>query len=180
PLRHLLLGAGREPARHVARCEARAVHQAHPQRAARRARGRGRLTRLEHQRLELTRVTLHVVTAGRGAPLLLLHGRPETWHEWRKVIALLTDHYRVVAPDLPGLGESSPPQSYDKKSIGADLREMCEQLQLEPFHLVGHDWGGPCAFALACAAPRAVRTLTILDVTIPGIGPDISQGGRRW
>jgi pimeloyl-ACP methyl ester carboxylesterase len=57
---------------------------------------------------------------------------------------------------------------------------MCERLDLGRFHLVGHDWGGPSAFALACAAPQSIRTLAILDVTIPGIGPDISQGGRRW
>jgi len=57
---------------------------------------------------------------------------------------------------------------------------MCAQLGLERFHLVGHDWGGPTAFALACAIPGSVRSLTVLDVKIPGIGPDISQGGRRW
>lgn len=57
---------------------------------------------------------------------------------------------------------------------------MCERLQLGRFHLVGHDWGGPTAFALACARPDRVRSLAILDVTIPGIGPDLSQGGRRW
>jgi pimeloyl-ACP methyl ester carboxylesterase len=111
---------------------------------------------------------------------VLLHGWPQTWHEWRKVMPLLATRYRIVAPDLPGLGASSPPPSYDKKSIGADLREICNALGLDTFHLVGHDWGGPCAFALACAAPQSVRTLSILDVTIPGIGPDISQGGRRW
>lgn len=136
--------------------------------------------RLEHRTLRLTRVELHVVSAGAGFPVVLLHGWPQTWHEWRRLIPLLAGRYRLVAPDLPGLGASSRPPTYDKKSIGADLREMCEQLKLEHFHLVGHDWGGPCAFALACAAPRAVRTLAILDVTIPGIGPDISQGGRRW
>jgi len=109
-----------------------------------------------------------------------LHGWPQTSHAWRKLIPLLAERYRVVVPDLPGLGDSSPPPSYDKKTIGSELREMCEQLDLRSFHLVGHDWGGPSAFALACAAPQAVRTLTVLDVTIPGIGPDISQGGRRW
>jgi len=84
-------------------------------------------------------------------------------------------------PDLPGLGDSSIPSGgYDKKTIAADLVQMCERLALERFHLVGHDWGGPTAFALACAIPNSVRTLSILDVTIPGIGPDISQGGRRW
>jgi pimeloyl-ACP methyl ester carboxylesterase len=136
---------------------------------------------VEHQTLRLTRVALHVVTAGSGVPVVLLHGWPQTWYEWRKLIPLLADRYRLVAPDLPGLGESSrPADGYDQKSIASDLREMCQQLDLGPSHLVGHDFGGPCAFALARAAPQSVRTLAILDVTIPGIGPDISQGGRRW
>ena len=136
---------------------------------------------MEHQSLRLSRVVLHVVTAGEGEPVVLLHGWPQTWHEWRKVIPLLRQSYRFVVPDLPGLGDSSRPAGgYDKKSIAADLGEMCERLQLGRFHLVGHDWGGPSAFALACALPERVRTLTVLDVTIPGVGPDISQGGRRW
>jgi pimeloyl-ACP methyl ester carboxylesterase len=136
---------------------------------------------LQHHTLRLKRVSLHVVTAGSGVPLVLLHGWPQTWHEWRKVIPALAARYRVVAPDLPGLGESSRPEGgYDKKTIAADLVEMCHALDLKRFHLVGHDWGGPTAFALACAIPQSVRTLSILDVTLPGIGPDISQGGRRW
>ena len=134
-----------------------------------------------HQTLRLARVTLHVAGAGSGVPVVLLHGWPQTWHEWRKVIPLLAGRYRLIVPDLPGLGDSSQPAGgYDKKTIAADLQEMCERLELGRFHLVGHDWGGPTAFALACAMPAAVRSLAILDVTIPGIGPDISQGGRRW
>src|SRR5439155_3356493 len=160
PVRHLLFGAGGEPAGHVARREARTVRASWPQgRPARRARRRRGLTPLEHRTLKLKRVTLHVVIAGAGIPVVLLHGWPETWHEWRKLIPLLADRYRLVMPDLPGLGESSRPDAYDKKSIGADLREMCEQLALDRFHLVGHDWGGPCAFALALAASQIVRSL---------------------
>ena len=138
---------------------------------------------MEHRSLRLSRAELHVVLAGAsaGEPVVLLHGWPETWHEWRKIVPLLAGRYRLVVPDLPGLGASSQPAGgYDKRTIAADLREMCERLDLASFHLVGHDWGGPTAFALACAIPDRVRTLTILDVTIPGIGPDISQGGRRW
>lgn len=136
---------------------------------------------VEHQTLHLSRLALHVVTAGSGVPVLLLHGWPQTWHEWRKVMPLLAGNHRLVMPDLPGLGDSGRPDSgYDKKTLALDLREMCERLRLGRFHLVGHDWGGPTAFALACADPASVRTLTILDVTIPGIGPDISQGGKRW
>ena len=112
---------------------------------------------------------------------MLLHGWPQTSHEWRKVAPLLSGGHRLIMPDLPGLGDSSiPADGYDKKTIAADLVEMCKQLGLQRFHLVGHDWGGPTAFALACAIPDVVRSLSILDVTIPGIGPDISQGGRRW
>jgi pimeloyl-ACP methyl ester carboxylesterase len=136
---------------------------------------------IEHQTLRLSRLALHVVTAGSGVPVVLLHGWPQTWHEWRKVMPLLAGRHRLVVPDLPGLGDSGRPErGYAKKMLALDLREMCERLQLGRFHLVGHDWGGPTAFALACAVPAAVATLTILDVTLPGIGPDISQGGKRW
>ena len=136
---------------------------------------------IEHQTLRLSRLSMHVAAAGAGTPVLLLHGWPQTWHEWRKVLPLLAGQYRVIMPDLPGLGDSSRPvDGYDKKTLVLDLVEMCEQLQLGRFHLVGHDWGGPTAFALARAHTAQVRTLTILDVTLPGIGPDISQGGKRW
>ena len=122
-----------------------------------------------------------MVIEGSGDPVVLLHGWPQTSHEWRKIVPLLSHRYRLIAPDLPGLGDSSiPPDGYDKKALAGDLVGMCAQLGLGRFHLVGHDWGGPTAFALACAMPDSVRTLSILDVTIPGIGPDISQGGRRW
>jgi pimeloyl-ACP methyl ester carboxylesterase len=136
---------------------------------------------MEHRSLRLSRVQLHVKLAGAGTPVVLLHGWPQTSHEWRGLAPFLADRYRLVMPDLPGLGESSIPEGgYDKKTLAADLAEMCARLGLGRFHLVGHDWGGPTAFALACAIPGSVRSLAILDVTIPGIGPDISQGGRRW
>ena len=136
---------------------------------------------ITHQTLDLSRVRLHVASVGSGVPLVLLHGWPQTWHEWRKLMPLLWGRYRLIMPDLPGLGDSSrPADGYDKKTIAGDLVEMCKALGLGRFHLLGHDWGGPTAFALACALHAEVRTLTILDVTVPGIGPDISQGGKRW
>lgn len=136
---------------------------------------------IQHQMLELSRVRLHVASAGEGPAVVLLHGWPQTWLEWRKIMPALVPHYRVIAPDLPGLGDSSRPvEAFDKRSLATHLAEMCQQLGLDSFHLVGHDWGGPTAFALACAHPEWLRSLTILDVTIPGIGPDITQGGKRW
>lgn len=138
---------------------------------------------LEHGYAELGEVMLHYVAAGSGRPLVLLHGWPQTWYEWRHVIPALARSHRVIAPDLRGLGDSSrPPGGYDKKTVAADVwRLLSEHLGCEDFDLVGHDWGGPTAFALAAAHPEAVRRLAILDVTIPGDGADgFSQGGRRW
>ena len=64
-----------------------------------------------HQTMALEGVTLHYVTAGRGDPLVLLHGWPQTWYEWRRLMPLLADSFAMVAPDLRGLGDSSRPPS---------------------------------------------------------------------
>jgi len=138
--------------------------------------------RIEQHHARLGEVSLHYATAGEGDPVVLLHGWPSTWYEWRLVMPLLAGQYKVIAPDLRGLGDSSrPPAGYDKKTVAADLWQLLSAtLGLARWHLVGHDWGGPVAFALAAAHPEAIRTLTIVDVTLPGIGPDLSQGGKRW
>jgi len=137
---------------------------------------------LSHAYARLSGVLMHYVTAGAGEAVVLLHGWPQTWREWRHVIPLLAQRYRVIAPDLRGLGDSSRPlDGYDSRTLGADVGELVvEHLGIPRFHLVGHDWGGPTAFGLACQRSAAVRSLTMIDVTVPGIGPDLSQGGRRW
>ncbi len=143
----------------------------------------GGCTPLDHAHAELEGVRLHYVSAGAGEPVVLLHGWPQSWFEWRLVIPLLSPHYRVIAPDLRGLGDSSRPAAgYDTDTLAADIwRLMTEHLQLPHFIAVGHDWGGPVAFSLAAAHRQAVRGLAVIDVAIPGDGAaDISQGGRRW
>ena len=141
-------------------------------------------TGFEHHYAHLDGVTLHFVTAGAAdaEPLVLLHGWPQTWYEWRHVMPELARRWRVIAPDLRGLGDSSrPPGGYDKRTVAADIWQLLCRLGVEKFSLVGHDWGGPTAYALAAAHPEAVRRLAILDVAIPGAGAvGISQGGKRW
>ena len=141
------------------------------------------MTECTHHHADLGDVRIHYVTAGEGFPIVLLHGWPQSWYEWRGVIPALTAAgYSVIAPDLRGLGDSSrPSEGYDKKTVGNDIWRLLERRGVSAFHLVGHDWGGPTAYAIAAAHPEAVKTLVILDVTIPGDGsPNISQGGRRW
>ncbi|MEZ5849923.1 MAG: alpha/beta hydrolase [Hyphomicrobiaceae bacterium] len=143
-----------------------------------------------HHYAEVGEVMLHYVMAGppprpgqpQAAAVVLLHGWPQTWYEWRHVIPALAQRYTVIAPDLRGLGDSSRPLSgYDKRTVSNDVwRLVSEVLGLQRFFLVGHDWGGPTAFALASQHPEAVEKLCIMDVVIPGDGGDFSQGGRRW
>ena len=135
-----------------------------------------------HHHAAFDDVMIHYVMAGKGFPVVLLHGWPQTWYEWRHIIPGLAEKYTVIAPDLRGLGDSSRPLSgYDKKTVANDIwRLVSETLKIEKFFLVGHDWGGPTAYALTAAHREAVRRLAILDVTIPGCGGDFSQGGRRW
>lgn len=136
---------------------------------------------LIHDYAKLPEVTLHYVTAGEGEPVLLLHGWPQTWYEWRYVISHLAKHYYVIAPDLRGLGDSTKPLlGYDKKTIANDIwLFLNEHLSIRKVFLVGHDWGGPIAFALSVAHPNEVRRLTIVDTIIPGDGTD-NFTGSRW
>ncbi len=125
----------------------------------------------------------YVAVGGPGETVVLLHGWPQTWYAWRRVIPHLTGAgYAVVAPDLRGLGDTSRPTAgYDSGTVARDVLELLQDhLGVPRFHLAGHDWGGAAAFAVAAAAPDAVRSLAVVDVTVPGLGPDLSQGGRRW
>jgi pimeloyl-ACP methyl ester carboxylesterase len=140
------------------------------------------MTEIKRAYADLPDVTLHYLTAGIGDPVVLLHGVPQSSHEWRGIIPLLADRYSIIAPDLRGLGDSSRPAGgYDKRTIAEDIWALVhDHLGVDRFFLVGHDWGGPVAFALAAHHPEAVRRLAILDVSIPGDGAEMSQGGRRW
>ena len=89
----------------------------------------------------------------------------------------------MVAPDLRGLGQTSDPGlGFEKKAIGDEIaRLMRDNLGYNNFHVVGHDWGGVVAYSLAAQFPSLVKTLAIVDVSIPSpAAPLMSQNGRRW
>lgn len=122
---------------------------------------------IEHHVARANRQRIHYVRAGKGDPVVLLHGFPQTWYMWRKIIPALAERYTVIAPDLRGFGESSKPISgYDKRTVAEDIYQLVQGLGFEKIFLVGHDMGGPTAYAYACAHPDDVRRLVILDVAI--------------
>lgn len=128
---------------------------------------------------------MHYVIAGSGFPLVLLHGWPQSWYEWRKVIPALAERFTVIAPDLRGLGDSERPMAgYDKRTLASDVYALTQTLGFSKIGLTGHDWGGAVAFYLAYDHPELVERLLILDM-VPGLGRkdgqmSISVAKRFW
>jgi len=122
-------------------------------------------------KIRTSAATIHLVTKGRGAPVLLLHGYPETHAMWHKVAPALARRYTVVCPDLRGYGDSSKPRglpdhsNYSKRAMAQDMVEVMERLGHRSFHVVGHDRGARVGHRLARDHGRCVRTLTVLDIS---------------
>lgn len=118
-------------------------------------------------------IRIHYVIAGDGPrTMVLLHGYPQTWWEWRHVIApLVRDGWQVIAPDYRGAGSSSKPQGgYDKRTMASDLYKLLRgHLRVtSPVTLVGHDIGMMVAYAFASENPKAVSKLVLMEAPLPG------------
>jgi len=142
---------------------------------------------LLHATAQLRDVRLHYVTCGftdqTTQAVMLLHGWPQSWYEWRHVMPELAEDHAVIAVDLRGLGDSSKPVAgYDKMTLAADLTELAGQLGLTQIAVVGHDWGGAVAAALALQQRQLVTHLAMLDIVLPGIPlPGMGEGlGGYW
>jgi pimeloyl-ACP methyl ester carboxylesterase len=120
------------------------------------------------------------VIGGHGDPLVLLHGWPETWYEWRHVMPALAKNYTVIAPDLRGLGDSSKPLTgYDGKTTAEDIHQLVSQLGFKQIFLVGHDVGSQPAYSYAAAHPTEVKRLVIMEYIFPGFTPPQLEG-KVW
>lgn len=130
--------------------------------------------RFRHHTASVNGVRLHYVIGGQGDPLVLLHGWPQTWYEWRHVMPALAERFTVIAPDLRGLGDSSKPLAgYDARTTAGDVRELVRQLGYSRIFLAGHDIGGWVAYAYAAAWRDEVRRLAILEI-LPAGDPILS------
>src|SRR5467141_4672342 len=119
---------------------------------------------------EVNGVKLHYLTAGKGDPIVLLHGYAETSHMWLPLIAKLSDKHTVIAPDLRGFGESSaPPDGYTKAAMARDIHALVKSLKYDRIRLVGHDIGLMVAYAYAAQFPDEVDRLVLMDAFLPGV-----------
>jgi len=115
---------------------------------------------------------IHYVRGGNGPLLLLLHGWPQTWYEWRRVMPALAEDHTVVAADWRGAGFSGRPATgYDADTVAAELREVVRRLAGDaPITVIGHDWGAVFAYCYAAQYRGEVAALGIFEMALPGLG----------
>jgi pimeloyl-ACP methyl ester carboxylesterase len=121
---------------------------------------------LTHHHTQVNGHSIHYVTAGKGTPLLLLHGWPQTWYAWRYIIPRLSEEYTVIAPDLTGLGDSSAPPAFTPSDVAETMFLLMRQLGYTTHLLAGHDWGGNIAYLYATKHPASITRLAILDIGV--------------
>jgi hypothetical protein len=110
-----------------------------------------------HHMATVNGIQLHYVIGGNGDPVVLLHGWPQTWYEWRHVMPALAKNYTVIVPDLRGLGDSSKPTTgYDGNTTAEDIYQLVPQLGFNKIFLAAHDIGSQTAYSYAAAHPNNV------------------------
>src|SRR5215470_16604766 len=113
---------------------------------------------------------LHYVTAGQGPPLILLHGYTQTSRMWRPLIDKLKSKFTVIAPDLPGIGDSDiPKDGCDMKTAAIRIHGLAKSIGVTKARVVGHDIGLMVAYAYAAQFSPEVEKLVVMDAFLPGV-----------
>jgi pimeloyl-ACP methyl ester carboxylesterase len=127
---------------------------------------------VEHSFVAVDGLRMHVAAAGdRDAePVVLLHGWPQHWYAWRRLIGPLAERYRVICPDLRGFGwTGAPPGRYLKADLAADVVRLLDALGLERVRLGGHDWGGFVGFLLCLDHPERFSHFAAAGISHPWV-----------
>jgi pimeloyl-ACP methyl ester carboxylesterase len=118
---------------------------------------------------------MHYVRGGHGPTLVLMHGFPQDWYGWRRIMPRLATRFTVLAVDLPGVGGSAPlADGYAAVDLARHVHHLVDGLGSGTAHLAGHDIGGCVAYAYARLFPERTRTVAVLEVPIPGIEPQLA------
>jgi pimeloyl-ACP methyl ester carboxylesterase len=135
-----------------------------------------------HHMASVNGIQIHYVTGGQGDPVVLLHGYPQSWYEWRQIMPALAKNYTVIVPDLRGFGDSSKPLTgYDGNTTAEDIYQLVSQLGYSNIFLVAHDVGAQTAYSYAAAHSNNVSKLVLMDFPFPGfLPPEFGQNGPWW
>ena len=126
--------------------------------------------KIDSRTAKIDNVDLHYLTAGHGPAVILLHGYAETSRMWRPIIPLLAEKFTVIAPDLPGIGDSSiPADKIDMLSAANRIHGLVRSLGIEKGRVVGHDIGLMVAYAYATQFPTETEKLALMDAFLPGV-----------
>lgn len=110
---------------------------------------------------------MHYVDEGQGPPVVMVHGSPVSSYSFRRQITALSGEFRVIAPDLPGFGKTSgPPEGASFTAHAGILEKLLDGLELESFHLVLHDWGGPIGMGAVSEHLERIQRLVLINTTI--------------
>jgi pimeloyl-ACP methyl ester carboxylesterase len=132
---------------------------------------------VDHRDAEAAGIRFHVAEAGEGDPVVLLHGWPQHWWAWRKLIPLLASDHRVICPDLRGFGWSdAPPGRYDKQTLADDVVAILDALELDSVNLIAHDWGAWVGYLVALGHPQRIRRYVPLNMPTPWPDPPSLRG----
>jgi len=113
---------------------------------------------------------LHYLMAGRGPAVILLHGYTQTSRMWKPIMPLLAEKFTVIAPDLPGIGDSEiPTDGLDLKTAAMRIHALAKSLGVETARVVGHDIGLMAAYAYAAQFPAETEKLVVMDAFLPGV-----------
>lgn len=138
---------------------------------------------VSHHGVSVNGTRLHYVSAGsQGSPIVLVHGWPETWWAFRKLIPLLASRHRVFALDLRGFGDSDAGDGdYSEASFAEDLRCFVESLDVGPVHILCQDISGGVAFRYAAMHQEHIASFIAVETTLAGFGlealADVNNGG---
>ena len=136
-----------------------------------------------HRYVEAGRLRVHIAEAGSGPPVVLLHGWPQHWYAWRKLIPLLAGSYRLICPDLRGFGWTDAPASgYRTADLAADVVALLDALELDRADVIGHGEGGRVGFELCLSQPGLVGRLVTLGAMhpYPSLRLLAPHGWRYW
>lgn len=140
-------------------------------------------TNIASRTAEVDGVKLHYLTAGHGSTVILLHGYTQTSRMWKPIIPLLAAKFTVIAPDLPGIGDSAiPTNGLDMKNAAIRIHSLAKSLGVARARVVGHDIGLMVAYAYEAQFPAETEKLVVMDAFLPGVAgwEDVYNSPRIW